>query len=561
MPIAPAAVLWDMDGTLVDTEPSGSRPRPPWSPASAAPGRTSRRSRSSAADSRDAPRVLQEHGVELAVRRRSSTTLTDHVAERCGCHVPWRPGALELLAELRDAGVPTALVTMSMRRMAEAVAAAIPFPAFDVIVSGRRRRASEAPPGPVPAGRRAARRRHRATRRHRGLAARARLGRRLRRRRDRRAAHRRRCRTGPPGASGRRSPAARVAGPRPSVLARRELTAAAHDRRLRARRPRAADRPQGPPQHDHAAARRRSSTPTAARSPTTSCSGSPTASVVTGSDGTIYLALKPLLTDYVMSMPRGAAIVYPKDAGQILAAGDIAQGRRVVEAGVGSGALSLWLLRAVGPSGRAALRRAPRTSSPRSRADNVAGFFGERPDRWSLTVGDLVDVLDAGEADAADRVVLDMLAPWECVPAVSRALAPGGVVLAYVATVPQLSRFVEALRDDRRLHRAARRPRRWCAAGTSTASPCAPTTGWSPTRASSSPPAGSRRGADRAPHAQRRAPKDVRRRGRRDLDARRPRGAGAEPEAAAQAQAGARQATRDRRRPQRGARAEKPRRR
>ena len=174
--------------------------------------------------------------------------------------------------------------------------------------------------------------------------------------------------------------------------------------------------------------------------------GLPDGSVLAGSDGTQYLALKPLLTDYVMSMPRGAAIVYPKDAGQILAAADVSLGHRVVEAGVGSGALTLWLLRAVGEGGRVhSVER--RAEFAEVAADNVAGFFGTTPDRWSLTVGDLVDVLDAGEAGAYDRVVLDMLAPWETVPAVQRALAPGGVVVAYIATVPQLSRTVEALRD------------------------------------------------------------------------------------------------------------------
>jgi tRNA (adenine57-N1/adenine58-N1)-methyltransferase len=170
-------------------------------------------------------------------------------------------------------------------------------------------------------------------------------------------------------------------------------------------------------------------------------------SVVVGSDGQRYLALKPLLTDYVMSMPRGAAIVYPKDAGQIIASADIALGQRVVEAGVGSGALTLWLLRAVGETGTVhSVER--RQEFADVAADNVAGFFEGTPDRWTLTTGDLVEVLDAGEPAVADRVVLDMLAPWETVDAVERALAPGGVVIAYIATVPQLSRTVEALRDS-----------------------------------------------------------------------------------------------------------------
>ncbi|MDH2444638.1 tRNA (adenine-N1)-methyltransferase [Amnibacterium sp. CER49] len=173
--------------------------------------------------------------------------------------------------------------------------------------------------------------------------------------------------------------------------------------------------------------------------------GQPDGSVVTGTDGTVYLALKPLLTDWVMSMPRGAAIIYPKDAAQILAEGDIAPGLRVVEAGVGSGALSLWLLRALGPTGTLhSVERRPEFAAIAE--DNVTGFFGGRPAGWTVTVGDLVEVLDAGEPSVADRVVLDMLAPWECVDAVARALDAGGVVTAYVATVPQLSRYVEALR-------------------------------------------------------------------------------------------------------------------
>jgi tRNA (adenine57-N1/adenine58-N1)-methyltransferase len=174
--------------------------------------------------------------------------------------------------------------------------------------------------------------------------------------------------------------------------------------------------------------------------------GAPDGSVVTGSDGTAYLALKPLLQDYVMSMPRGAAIVYPKDAAQILALADVHPGARVVEAGVGSGALSLWLLRAVGETG--SLHSVERREEFAAIAHaNVEGFLGTVPSSWRLTVGDLVEVLAEEPEHSADRVVLDMLAPWECVDAASRALAPGGVLVAYVATVPQVSRIVEALRD------------------------------------------------------------------------------------------------------------------
>lgn len=172
--------------------------------------------------------------------------------------------------------------------------------------------------------------------------------------------------------------------------------------------------------------------------------GLPEGSVVAASNGDGYLALRPLLSDYVMSMPRGAAIIYPKDAAQILGLADIFPGATVVEAGVGSGALSLWLLRAIGAEGRLLSfeRRAEFADVARG---NVAGFLGALPANWEVALGDLADELPARGIEA-DRVILDMLAPWECLPAVSAALAPGGVLLCYVATVTQLSRVAEAIR-------------------------------------------------------------------------------------------------------------------
>ncbi len=172
----------------------------------------------------------------------------------------------------------------------------------------------------------------------------------------------------------------------------------------------------------------------------------PDGSVVTNSGGHEYLALRPLLRDFVMSMPRGAAIVYPKDAAQILAAADIFPGAHVVEAGVGSGALSLWLLRAVGSAGSLVSfeRRADFAEVAEA---NVATFTGARPSNWRVVVGDLVEQLpDAVAPASVDRVVLDMLAPWECIDAVADALAPGGVVLCYIATATQLSRVAEYIR-------------------------------------------------------------------------------------------------------------------
>lgn len=171
--------------------------------------------------------------------------------------------------------------------------------------------------------------------------------------------------------------------------------------------------------------------------------GSPEGTVVTSSGGTDYLALRPLLADYVLSMPRGAAVIYPKDAAQIVAMVDVFPGARVVEAGVGSGALTCSLLRAVGLHGRVhSYERREEFAQVAQR--NVQRFMGAPHPGWRLTVGDLVENLDDTEVD---RVVLDMLAPWECIDAVATALVPGGVLCAYVATTTQLSRVVETVRE------------------------------------------------------------------------------------------------------------------
>lgn len=174
--------------------------------------------------------------------------------------------------------------------------------------------------------------------------------------------------------------------------------------------------------------------------------GLPDGSVVANSSGHEYLALRPLLRDFAMSMPRGAAIVYPKDAAQIVMQADIFPGATIVEAGVGSGALSLSLLRAVGSTGRL-LSFERREDFAEVAQANVETFFGERPDSWRVVVGDLVAALPAEvEPGTVDRVVLDMLAPWECIDAVADALTPGGVVLCYIATATQLSRVAEFIR-------------------------------------------------------------------------------------------------------------------
>ena len=176
---------------------------------------------------------------------------------------------------------------------------------------------------------------------------------------------------------------------------------------------------------------------------------------VVSSAGGEYLVFRPLLTEFVVSMPRGAAVVYPKDAAQIVAFADIFPGARVVEAGVGSGALTCSLLRAVGPQGRVSSYERREEFADVARR-NVTRFFGGEHPAWTLSLGDLSEALPAS-GERADRVILDMLAPWECVDAVAEALVPGGLVCVYVATTTQLSRVVETIRA----HGAFTEPHAW----------------------------------------------------------------------------------------------------
>ena len=172
--------------------------------------------------------------------------------------------------------------------------------------------------------------------------------------------------------------------------------------------------------------------------------GQPEGSVIKSSGGDAFLVLRPLLVDYVMSMPRGAQVIYPKDAAQIIHEGDIFPGATVLEAGAGSGAMTCSLLRAVGPDGQVISYEVREDHADHARR-NVATFFGADPANWRLIIS---DVVDSDLADASvDRAVLDMLAPWDVLDAVGRMLVPGGVLIIYVATVTQLSRTVEALRE------------------------------------------------------------------------------------------------------------------
>jgi len=170
--------------------------------------------------------------------------------------------------------------------------------------------------------------------------------------------------------------------------------------------------------------------------------GGPEGVVVTSTGGMEFLALRPILSEYTVSMPREAAVIYPKDAAQILMWADVFPGARVLEAGVGSGALTTSLLRAIGPTGtlHSYERRADFAAVARK---NVEYFIGGEHPGWTLTVGDLVESI---ADEPIDRAVLDMLAPWECIEALAQVLQPGGVLCCYVATATQLGKTMDTIR-------------------------------------------------------------------------------------------------------------------
>lgn len=169
-------------------------------------------------------------------------------------------------------------------------------------------------------------------------------------------------------------------------------------------------------------------------------------SVIESTLGSSFLLFRHLMVDHVLSMPRGAAVIYPKDAAQILVEGDIFMGARVLEAGAGSGALSMSLLRAVGPEGHVYSYEI-RDDHLEYAVDNVEEYFGARPEWWSPRLGDLGDVTAEDLGGPVDRIILDMLEPWENLETVRGLLIPGGVFMTYVATVPQLMKVMEGIRE------------------------------------------------------------------------------------------------------------------
>jgi tRNA (adenine57-N1/adenine58-N1)-methyltransferase catalytic subunit len=158
--------------------------------------------------------------------------------------------------------------------------------------------------------------------------------------------------------------------------------------------------------------------------------------------GERFLVLRPTLGEFVLEMPRGAQVVYPKDLGAILIAADLFPGARVLEAGTGSGALTMALVRAVGPEGRV-VSYEMREDFARVAERNITRYLGETRSlvlrRRNLADGILPD------DTPADRMVLDLPEPWRMVPEAERALVPGGIFLAYLPTVPQIVQTAETL--------------------------------------------------------------------------------------------------------------------
>ncbi|MEL0148174.1 MAG: tRNA (adenine-N1)-methyltransferase, partial [Actinomycetota bacterium] len=163
-----------------------------------------------------------------------------------------------------------------------------------------------------------------------------------------------------------------------------------------------------------------------------------------------YLVQRPQLDDYVLGMPRQAAVIYPKDAARIVALGDVGSGSRVLEAGVGSGVLTCYLLKAAGPTGTVtSVER--RSYFAEVARENVSRWFGGTPRSWTVNEMDLVDATESDiPTGSQDTLILDMLAPWECLDVADRVLRAGGSLVSYVATTTQLSRLVESMRLSRR---------------------------------------------------------------------------------------------------------------
>lgn len=162
-----------------------------------------------------------------------------------------------------------------------------------------------------------------------------------------------------------------------------------------------------------------------------------------------YLCLRPRMMDYQLSMPRGAQIMYPKDIALTLMYGDIRSGMRVMESGGGSGAMSLALIDAVGEAGHVTtIEKRPEFAE--ISAANVELYFGKAPSQWNIEVGGFDEVAASLEEHSYDRLVFDLLDPWNHTSQAWRILQPGAVMTCYVTTTTQMSRLCEQLRAEDR---------------------------------------------------------------------------------------------------------------
>jgi len=165
---------------------------------------------------------------------------------------------------------------------------------------------------------------------------------------------------------------------------------------------------------------------------------------VESSTGSSLLLLRPRLADFILKMKRAAQVVYPKDLGPILIYTDIAPGMTVLEAGTGSGALTLGLSRAVGPAGRVVSVELRDDHGVHARK-SIERWYGELPENIDLRIGDVKDLV---EDVRPDRIVLDMPEPWHTVEAAARHQPSGGIVCAYLPTIPQVQTTVEGARGS-----------------------------------------------------------------------------------------------------------------
>jgi tRNA (adenine57-N1/adenine58-N1)-methyltransferase catalytic subunit len=170
--------------------------------------------------------------------------------------------------------------------------------------------------------------------------------------------------------------------------------------------------------------------------------GSPEGTEVRSATGMTFRAFRPRMADFVLKMPRGAQVVYPKDVGPILVEADVYPGSRVLEAGTGSGSMTIALCRATGPEGRV-VSYDLRPEFQEQAARNVESFFGKMPDRLELREGDVLNVAESGEV--FDRAILDLPEPWEALEALRTVLPPGGIVCGYLPTTNQVQQLVLAL--------------------------------------------------------------------------------------------------------------------